>query len=168
MKKILIVIGAVLIAGLIAAGSFWGGMAYQSRAAEAAASQAQANFLNARGQADQGQLPNAGQRPAGGQAAGPFGGGGASGVVKSIDGNVLTISTALDVTTVNLSEDTQVEQFASAAIADLEPGMRVMVTGERESDDAITASQITILNSDAGEAPAFLEPPYPSPAGSEP
>ena len=53
MKKILIVVGAILLAGAIAAGSFYGGIAYQTNKV----SQAQANFLNARGQPNGGQLP---------------------------------------------------------------------------------------------------------------
>lgn len=168
MNKLLIFTGVIVLAALLAAGSFWGGMAYQSKADETAASQARATFLNERGQLDGEQLPNNGQGPAGAQPPSAFGGRGTTGVVKTIDGDVLTISTALDVTTVQLSADTQVEKFELGSTADLQPGMRVMVSGETGSDESITASQITILNTNAGDLPAGLEPPVPSAAGTEP
>jgi hypothetical protein len=162
MKKILMILGTILVAALIAAGSFWGGMAYQSNANELAANQAQADFMNARGQANGGQFPNDGQGPTGGLAPGSFGGGGTTGVVKTINGNVLTVSTAQDVTAVNLSEATQVEKSEPVATSDLQPGMQVIVTGQRESGGEITASQIMILNSNS------VDTPYPSPTGTEP
>ena len=71
MKKILIIVGAILLVGLVAAGSFW---------------------------------------------------------------DVMTLSTAMDVTTVNLSASTQVEKSATASVADLQPGMQVTVTGQRDSN----------------------------------
>jgi hypothetical protein len=168
MKKPLMILGAILLAALVAGGSFWGGRAYQSRADQLAANQAQANFFNARGGANGGQFPNDGQRPSGGLPLGSFGGGGTTGVVKTVDGNVLTVSTAQDVTTVNLSEATRIQKFESVTISDLQPGMRVMVTGQRESSGEITASQIMILNSDSADISAVPRPPYPSPTGTEP
>ena len=165
MKKILIAVGAILLAGAIAAGSFWGGMAYQTNQAN----QARANFLNTRGLTDGGQLPaNGGGVPAGGfpgggapngqnpgfpgggapngQNPGFIGGGGTIGQVKTIDGNVMTISTAQNVTSVNLTDTTQVEKTVSGAISDLQPGMQVMVTGKKDASGNITASQVSILN----------------------
>ena len=71
------------------------------------------------------------------------------GEVKSIEGNVLTVSTAQDVTTVNLSDTTQIVKSVEGTTSDLQPGVRVMVTGEQDNDGNITASQITILNNDS-------------------
>jgi hypothetical protein len=159
MKKILIIAGMILVIGLVAGGSFWGGITYQTNKVN----QARLNFENARGQA-----PNAGAAFPGGGApngqapSGGFSGGGTVGQVKTIEGNVMTISTAQDVTTVNLSSATQIEKSVAGTADDLQPGMRVMITGQKDSNGNITASQITILN---GSAPSM---PNPSPTQQEP
>ncbi len=172
MKKIIIIIAAVVLAVLIAAGSFWGGMAYQT----SRANQIRANFINSRG----GQLPsdgqflNNGQFPNGGQGfpmmngtpnpSGPgfMGGRGTSGQVKSIEGNVLTLSTAQDVVTVNLSDSTRIQKTVSGTVGDLQPGMRVMVSGEKDNSGNINASQVQILNNN------LSNPPGQSGAGTAP
>ena len=141
MKKIIMIVGAVVIAGALAAGSFWGGMTYQSNQVN----QARANFERLRGQASGDQLPGVAPE---GLAPGGFGGGGTTGQVKSIEGNVLTVSTAQDVTTVNLSASTQIQKSGPAATSDLQPGVRVTVTGQRDANGNITASQVMILNTD--------------------
>lgn len=163
MKKVLLIVGAILLAAVIGGGSFWGGMRYQANKA----SQAQANFFNARGgQAPGGgQFPREGAFPGNGQPGGGpgsnngaffAGGRGTMGEVKSIEGNVLTLSTAEDVTTVNLSEDTEVTKTASGTLDDLQPGTRVMVTGETDSEGTISANRITILNDNP---PGLPNPP---------
>jgi len=141
MKKIMIIVSAVVIAGALAAGSFFGGMTYQSNQVNQV-NQARANFERLRGQASGDQLP--GEAPEG-LAPGGFGGGGTTGQVKSIEGNVMTLSTAQDVTTVNLSASTQIQKSGPAATSDLQPGVRVMVTGQRDANGNITASQVMIL-----------------------
>jgi hypothetical protein len=156
MKKTLMILGAILLAVPVAAGSFWGGMAYQTNRAN----QTRANFENARGLANTGKFP--------GNAEGFPRGGGTTGVVKTIDGNVMTVSTAQDVTTVNLSQTTQVEKSESAAISDLQPGMQVTVIGQSDSDGEITASQVTVLNNNSSDTQALQQPPYPSPTEREP
>ena len=70
------------------------------------------------------------------------------GEVKSIEGNILTLSTAENVTTVTLSENTKIVKTVEGMTSDLQAGMRVMVTGDTDEDGAITASQITIVNED--------------------
>jgi hypothetical protein len=159
MKKVLIITGAIFLTVGIAAASFWGGMAYQTNRAE----QTQARFMQARGFTDPGQFPpDADQFPNGG--LGFIRGGGTTGLVKTIEGNVLTISTAQDVTTVNLSAATKIEKSVSGAIGDLQSGMRVMITGQRDNDGNITASLITILSDNLPRVPADTPPP----AGTEP
>ena len=105
MKKILIIVGAILLVGLVAAGSFW---------------------------------------------------------------DVMTLSTAMDVTTVNLSASTQVEKSATASVADLQPGMQVTVTGQRDSNGEISASRSMILSDDSSGATGVLPPPDPTAVGMEP
>lgn len=146
MKKVLIVVGVIVVAALLSGVSFWGGMTYQSKQVE----NVRANFLNARGGQLPGdrQVPADGQFPNGAQGQG-FRGGGTMGEVKSIEGNVLTVSTAQDVTTVNLLDSTQILKSVEGTTSDLQIGVRVMVTGLRDDKGNITASQITILNNDS-------------------
>jgi len=170
MKKIVIILGAILLVGLVAAASFWGGMAYQTNKAE----RARANFIKDRGQPGGGQLPFdgqlppdgqfplEGQMPGGEQGAGFFGGRGTTGQVKTVDGNVMTLSTAQDVTTVHLSDATQIEETVVGSTSDLQPGVRVVVTGQEEKDGSFTASRIQILNENAAL------PPDRTPPGTEP
>jgi hypothetical protein len=153
MKKGILIISILLAAAALSAGSFWGGMTYQTNKVE----QAQANFFATRGQgpdgvtpSDQmpggGQFPNDGQIPGGRQGLIFGGGGGASGQIKSIDGDVITLSTAEDVTTINLSEDTRITKMETVSLADLEPGMRISVIGQKDEDGNISAVQIQIID----------------------
>ena len=163
MKTSLIVIGGILLIGLVAAGSFWGGITYQSNRVN----MARANFEAARGQLDSGQFPGGGlgfpqEGIPGGPPAGFSGRGGTTGQVKTIQGNTMVVSTAQDVTTVHLSDTTQIEKSVAGAIADLQPGIRVLVAGERDADGNISASRVTILN---GALPGMDQPPAP---GTEP
>lgn len=143
MKKVWIILGAVVLAVIIAAGSFYGGMAYQRNRV----SQIQASFFANRGGTpgqggSQGFNPNNAQRRA-------FGGG-ITGQVKSIEGDVLTISTPQNVTTVNLTGTTRVEKASQGSASDIQTGDQVMVTGQRDTNGNITAATILIL----GNAPA--------------
>lgn len=140
MNKIWMIVIAVVLAIAVAGGSFYGGMAYQRNQAN----QVRANFLRARG-----LDTNAGQNGAnnGGGTRQGFFGGGANGQVKSINGNVLTLSTAQNVTTVNLTNSTVIDKSVQGSTSDLQPGMRILVQGQRDSQGNITATQITILPS---------------------
>jgi hypothetical protein len=149
MKKALIIIGAILALCIVGAAGFWGGMKYQEKQVD----QVRANFENARG-----PMPGGGEFPQGGdfqgegdfqnpQAQGFVGrGGGVSGQVKTVDDNMITISTAEDVTTVNLSEATRIQQTVSLPVSELQPGMRVMVIGEKDEAGEVNAVQIMILD----------------------
>lgn len=164
MKTILLIVGVVVLVLLAAAGGFYGGMTYQSNQVN----QVRANFEQARGAFTQGQFTprNFNSDGTGGPPAGfgqGFRGGGVSGQVKSLDGDILTLSTAEDVTTVNLSENTRILKNAVVSLDELLPGTRVMVTGESGSDGEIDALQIMIL--DNASAPLGSEP---GPAGETP
>lgn len=165
MRKILIIFGIVILVVAAAAGGFYGGVQYQSGKVD----QAQANFERARGGFSAGQAPSemdnfpGGVGPAGGQAFGMRGG--ISGQIKSIDENTLTISTAEDVTTVNLSDATRIQEtrVVELSLSDLQPGVRVMVSGDKDENGVVSATQIMIL---ANNLPG--ESPYPAPGGTEP
>ena len=141
MKKALILSGLVLLVLLVAAGGFWGGMRYESRLSE----RVRANFTNTRGPGEAGPLPQMGQLPGGEMPSGFMGGGGTMGQVKAVDGTVITVSTAQAVTTVKLTDATRIVKSVNANLAELQPGMRVQITGEKDQDGNITADQITIL-----------------------
>lgn len=163
MKAALIVLGMIILLGLVAAGSFWGGMAYQTSRVD----RARANFAAARGQFPGGApgLPQEGIPgiPQGDFTEGGFAGrGGTTGQVKEINGDVLTLSTAQDVSTVQLSDSTQIEKSVEGTRVDLQPGTRLLVTGERDTDGNIDASRITILS---GNFPGPVGQPAP---GMEP
>jgi len=165
-KNILIIIGVVAIVILVGAGGFWGGMTYQA----SQDSQAQARFFELRGgQSADGQLPGNQQVPEGMPfpgggpgsselAQGDFRANGTMGQVKSIDGDLLTVSTAQDVTTVNLSSDTTIVKSVEGTTDDLQPGVRIMVVGEKDEDGNINASQITILDDNSFAMPEVSEP----------
>jgi hypothetical protein len=159
MKKAWMVLAGFVVLAAAAAGSFWAGMTYQANRAE----QIRANFMSARGVGESGQFPgssplNGGLLPGGA----PSFGGGAQGVVKSVEGNVVQISTAQDVTTVVLSADTQIFKSVAGASADLQPGVRVTVTGGRDESGAIAAARVTILDQEE------TGPAVPPQAGKEP
>lgn len=167
MKKIFIVIGIVLALGLAASGGFYGGIRYQTAQAE----QSRSDFINARGQlpADGSTFPGGvapdgsmnGAPPAGQFPGGP--GGGTTGIVKTVDGDVLTISTAQDVTTVNLTDTTIVQETVNGTLTDLQPGVRVRILGQADDQGAISASQIVILDDSQAGQPAFDANGYPGP-----
>jgi hypothetical protein len=153
MKLFLTIVAAIIALALAAAGGFWGGIQYHTAQVDAA----RLNFENARGPLNgmpeggfpSGQAPDRSQFQGGG-AQGGFTGRGAAGSIKSIEGDTLSLSTAQDVTTVKLTADTVILKTVTGSADDLEPGLRIMVSGERGDDDqTITASQISILSGDA-------------------
>jgi hypothetical protein len=151
MKKILIIVGAVVLAVALSAGSFVGGMAYQ----RSQQSQIQANFFRSRGLNPNGENANGfsfngsganGTNPNGNEGQRGFFGGGVNGQVKSVDGNVLMVSTPQNVTTVNLTDSTRIEKATTGTTADLQTGEQVLVTGQRDDNGNVTAVQVLIMN----------------------
>ena len=161
MKKVLIIVGVIILAAALSAGSFYGGMTYE----RSQASNIRNQFLQARGLSGGGFDNNGGSNNgrqnggfAGGQRGGFFGGGGVTGQVKSLDGNTLSLSTAQNVTTVNLTDSTVIEKPSQGTTSDLQAGVRVVVTGQPDSNGVITASQITILNNNLPIPPTATAP----------
>ena len=149
MKKnilipILIASAIVLIAGA-GVGGFFGGKAYERNQAN----QTRNNFLRERG--IQGFNPNA--APGSGQTSGNFPAGGfgrgATGQIKSIDGNTITLTEGQTEVKVTLSDTTRIEKSTAASTADLQAGLQVTITGQRDSSGNITASQVLILGAAA-------------------
>lgn len=161
MKKALLISGIVILVALIAAGSFWGGMKYESNRAN----EVRDRFMNARGQANGGPFSGEGQFQGGELPSGFPGGSGTTGEVKTIDGDVMTISTAQDVTTVQLNDETRIGKSVTMSLEELQTGMRVRIIGQKDNAGKITADQITILSDEFDVFPGPGDPPG---AGTEP
>jgi hypothetical protein len=139
MKKILWIIGGILILAIASGASFEGGMAYQRNQADSIRSQ----FLRSRGiNTTNGTGTNANR--SGGFGFG--GGGGATGQIKSIQGNTIELSTPTNVTTVTLTASTQIEKSISAKTSDLQTGEQLIVRGQRDANGNITADNIQIMS----------------------
>jgi hypothetical protein len=159
MKKTIIILAAIIVAIGLAAGSFYGGMAYQ----RTQTANTRAAFFASRG------LDANGTNPAGAQGQGQNGrrgffGGGATGQIKSVEGNVITLSTPQNVTTVNLSDSTQIEKTGPGTVSDLTPGLQVLVNGQRDANGNISASSILILPANMANNPAGNPPASPTTA----
>jgi len=138
MRKVAFIVGGAVIILIVAGGAFYGGMMYE---------RSQQASIRSRFFAERGGLPGGTPQPgAGNVPQGQAGfGRGASGTVKSIQGDTLLLSTAQDVTTVILNDQTGIRKTVAGQIADLQPGQRVVVTGDRAQDGTITATSIQIL-----------------------
>lgn len=145
MKKIIWIIAGIVLVAAAGFGGFEEGKAYQSNQA----AQIRNQFLQARG-----LNPNASGSPNGsfqnGLGRGGGFGGGVDGSIKDIQGNTLDLSTATNVTTVNLSTNTTIENTVPATAADLKPGEQLIVRGTRNADGSLSADQIQIVNNGAG------------------
>jgi hypothetical protein len=157
MKKTIIVLIAVVVAVGLAVGSFYGGMAYQ----RTQTANTQAAFFATRGLDANGTNPNGGQGQGQSQRRGFFGGG-TTGQVKSIEGNVLTLSTPQNVTTVNLSDTTQIEKTGPGVLSDLTPGLTVVVSGQRDTNGNIAATSILIMPANMSNNPGNNPPGSPT------
>jgi len=152
MRKILTIVGGVLIVLLVGGAAFYGGMRFES----ARSTNARTAFLAGRGSLGEfgGAGFGAGPRTFGqlGGTPGPNAtpgtadfGGGASGRVKSVEGDTLLLSTAQDVTTVILTDQTSILRIVSGTRAELQPGQQVTIIGQRGENGEITATAIQIL-----------------------
>jgi hypothetical protein len=157
MKKTIIVLAAVVVAVGLAAGSFYGGMAYQ----RTQTANTRAAFFASRGLDANGTSPNGAQGQGQSQRRGFFGGG-TTGQIKTIEGNVITLSTPQNVTTVNLSDTTQIEKTGPGTLSDLTPGLTVVVSGQRDANGNITANSILIMPASSSNNPGGNPPTSPT------
>jgi hypothetical protein len=150
MRKVAVIVGGLAIVLIAAGAAFYGGLMYE-RSRQASI---QTRFFAERGGfpgGPEGFMMQGGPQefPQPGAENGPQGqagfGRGASGMVKSLEGDKMLISTPQDVTTVILNDETVVRRLAEGEIKDIQPGQRVLVMGERAEDGTITATSIQIL-----------------------
>lgn len=150
MRKLAVVLGAVLVLLLVGGGSFYGGMVFE----RSRQTNLQAQFFAGRGFSEGGQIPLGGIPSEGfGQFTGPNEPGGqgvigrgANGTIESLEGDTLQLSTGQDVTTVLLTDQTVISRFVTGERSDLQPGERILVVGERDDSGKITATSIQILS----------------------
>ena len=90
-----------------------------------------AGFVAKGGQGGQGG-PAGGQRPV------------VNGTVEKNDGGVLTVATSDGSVTVTAGEQTQVHRQINGSVADIKPGDRIVVSGDKRGDADYTATLIQV------------------------
>jgi hypothetical protein len=148
MKLPIVIVAIVIVAVTAAAGGFYGGMTY----AQSQAQNTLANFAQQRGLRNPQGTPAAGAAQGApgpstfrqglglpGQAGAPI----ANGQVKSISGDTVEISTANDVVTVKVDDQTLITRTDRGTLADIQVGDRVIVFS-RDTGSSPTASGIQI------------------------
>jgi len=162
-----------LLAGVIAAGAVLGAIgaaatAPMRRAPSVVATPIAAPVSRAAAAADAaGEAPAAaapGGAPAGASSGSARGGGNAAGaprangVIASVDGDTIVVTTANGPVRVTLAPNANVQKQVPAERSELVAGQRVVVSGEQGADGAVTASGVQIVSgndaSGAGDAPA--------------
>ena len=73
------------------------------------------------------------------------GGTGASGTVKSVDGNTVVVTTRNGDVKVKLGQDTTVQKMAQGSLQDIQPGLRIVVTGDTDSSGTVNARSVQVL-----------------------
>lgn len=79
----------------------------------------------------------------------PLGGGGLAaraltGDIESIDGNVITVNTPQGPLQATLSDDTAIQVFSQGVPQDLETGQQVVISGERNEEGVMEATEILV------------------------
>ncbi|KQV20526.1 hypothetical protein ASC97_10245 [Rhizobium sp. Root1203] len=64
--------------------------------------------------------------------------------VKAVDGHSITLTYQGTEKTISIADDTPIVTFTPAGKADLTPGARVIVMGEKATDGTISAAQVTV------------------------
>jgi hypothetical protein len=88
----------------------------------------------------------------GGQGGQGFAGGGLIGTIGAINGTLVTVDTAQGPLQATVGADTTIQMFSEGELTDLETGLRVMVTGQRDEEGNVVASSILITPEGVGDA----------------
>jgi hypothetical protein len=154
-RKVLAIVGGIILILAVAGGSFYGGTVY----AQQQTANARAAFFADRGGGTGGSGGTGGGD--GGTGGGFFGGGsgangggrrgGAAGQIKSIDGDTITLSTPQSEVKVTLTDTTPIEKVVTGGRADLQVGQRIVVRGNPDSSGNITADNVQITASPQGQ-----------------
>jgi len=126
-------VGVLLL--LVAAGAFYGGMRFQGMRS----SGTRANFFANRGGAD------------GANFSGGGGGGGgrrgSMGQIKSIEGNVIIVSTQQERLQVTVTDATKYQRLVDGKLDDLQVGANIIVRGESDANGVVNAVSIQLADS---------------------
>lgn len=154
-RKVLAIVGGIILILAVAGGSFYGGTVY----AQQQTANARAAFFADRGGGTGGSGGTGGGN--GGTGGGFFGGGdgatgggrggGAAGQIKSIDGDTITLSTPQSEVKVTLTDTTPIEKVVTGGRADLQVGQRIVVRGVRDSAGNVTADNVQITANPQGQ-----------------
>ena len=105
------------------------------------------------GSASQGRTAPAGQSAtptpaptgaAGGFGIRPQGGTPVTGTVKSVEGNIVTVSTSSGETKVQVGEATAIRKIESGALSDVSIGASIVAVGQPNAEGAVVAASIEI------------------------
>jgi hypothetical protein len=146
MNRTVKIIMAVVGALIVLAGGFYGGTVYGKQQAQASLPQGFRDRMTQFTPGD--ELPGAAVQRQFGQAGGgqiAALGGGLMGQIEEIDGNSLLV-TGFDgqKTSVQATDTTLIEKYASVTVADLQIGEEVVVSGSENEDGSITARSIQV------------------------
>jgi len=149
MKKVWIIIGAVVLVLAVGGGAFWAGMAVgRSQAVQPGGRFGSEGFRTWNGQLPEGMVTRQVRQRDDTQA-----GGNIRGTIQSIEGNTLIINTGDGTITVEATDTTLIEKVMSVGVGDLEIDEQVVVSGRQNDDGSITARSIQPLR-----VPQFGQP----------
>jgi len=146
MNRTVKIVVTVLGALVLLAGSFYGGTLFGKQQAQAALPEGFRDRVMRLAPGE--EAPEAaGQRQFGQAGGGPSSAsaGGLVGQIEEIDGSSLVV-TGFDgqKTTVQATETTLIEKYASVTVADLVAGEQVVISGSQNEDGSITARSIQV------------------------
>jgi hypothetical protein len=109
--------------------------------------------------------PAAPSTPAPSVAPAPSQGRATTGTLAKIDGNTLTLTAAQGPVTVNVSSSTAIQKTVAGSLADIQEGVFIFASGERDAKGNVTATTISIQGQDQTTRPTFSGTP-PSQGGT--
>ena len=155
MKKWQIIVVAVVVVLAVGGGAFYGGMKLREHQLTQDPTQLfqQMGDGQQSGQMPGGTMPSGDQQGNQGGTGQPSGtdnsgngrqasGGGTTGTVVSVEGDVLTINTDSGNIQVQTSDTTLIQKFTSVSLSELEEGESIVVSGTTNDDGSITARSI--------------------------
>lgn len=156
-KPFVVALMSAVVVGGVLGGVFAGGVVYGKGLAPAAPKTSTLTpTLGTNAQASP-TAPAGGSQGAGlgvrlGGSTGAQGSGGIAGTIEKIEGDVVTITTAQGTVQAKLDATTTYQKVltSTGALADVQPGTRVQVVGQRAEDGTVTARMVIVT---AGDIP---------------
>jgi hypothetical protein len=143
--KVQTIVIAVVVALLVLAGTGYGAYSMGLKAGQAQCLAARSAFLAARGGGNGGGFGGANGTGTNGTGNGQFNPDNfVNGQIKTINGNVVEVSTAQSVVKIDLGNNTQIFKYGTGSASDLQVGQRITVQGTRNSDGSLAAQTLQI------------------------